>query len=148
MSYTHQSRFTETQAFGAWVYAILLVLMVPGLGGLVYAAFCALGLGLLFNLLCLRTRVTDQEAIVTFGILVPFYQRRIALTEIASVESVTYSPLPEYGGWGIRGWGKDTALNARGNRGVRLILRDGRRILIGSQRPDELAAALHTTDTR
>lgn len=142
MSYSPQSRFMETQAFAAWVYAVLLVAMVPGLNGLIYAAFCALGLGLVFNLLCQRTRVTDQEVIVTFGIIIPFYRRRIALTEIVSTETVIYSPLTEYGGWGIRGWGKNVGLNARGNRGVRLMLRDGRRLLIGSQRPDELAAAL------
>ena len=55
---------------------------------------------------------------------------------------MTYSPLVEYGGWGIRGWGKNVALNARGNRGVRLMLMDGRRVLVGSQRAEELAAAL------
>ena len=51
---------------------------------------------------------------------------------------MTYSPLAEYGGWGIK-WGRSgLALNARGDRGVRLTLTDGRRVLVGSQRPEEL----------
>jgi hypothetical protein len=33
-------------------------------------------------------------------------------------------------------------LSARGDRGVRLLLTDGTRLLIGSQQPEELAAAL------
>jgi hypothetical protein len=101
-----------------------------------------LPLGLAFNLLCLRTVVTETEIAITFGALLPLYRRRIARADIVSSEAVTYSPLAEYGGWGIK-WGRDgVALNARGNRGVRLTLRDGRRVLIGSQRPEELAEAL------
>lgn len=42
----------------------------------------------------------------------------------------------------MRGWGENVALNARGDRGVRLMLTDGRRVLVGSQRAEELAAAL------
>lgn len=148
-----QSRFTETQAFATWVYGLLLLIAIPSLLSLVWASAKApnvrwllpadaFGFALAFNLLCQRTTVTETELTVTFGALLPLYRRRIALREIASAEAVTYSPLAEYGGWGIRGWGKNTALNARGNCGVRLTLRDGRRVLIGSQRPDELAAAL------
>jgi hypothetical protein len=101
-----------------------------------------LPLGLAFNVLCLRTTVTEKELSVSFGALFPFYRRRIATADIVSSEAVTYSPLAEYGGWGIK-WGRGgAALNARGNRGVRLTLRDGRRVLVGSQRPEELAEAL------
>jgi hypothetical protein len=49
----------------------------------------------------------------------------------------------EYGGWGLR-YGGDNgwAYNARGNRGVQLVLQGEKRVLIGSQRPEELLAAL------
>jgi hypothetical protein len=33
-------------------------------------------------------------------------------------------------------------LNARGDRGVRIELADGSRLLVGSQRPEDLALAL------
>ena len=39
----------------------------------------------------------------------------------------------EYGGWGIRGGLRGTkAYNVSGNRGVELMLADGRTVLIGS----------------
>ena len=59
------------------------------------------------------------------------------------LEVVSYRPLADYGGWGIRsGRDGERVLNARGNRGVRLDLADGSRLLIGSQRPEALALAL------
>ena len=153
MTYLQRERFTETQAFAVWAYGVLLLVAVPSLGSLAFGIgkasslrwmlpVDALVMALVFNLLCLRTTVTDQELIATLGALFPLYRRRIRLADITAAEAVMYSPIAEYGGWGIRGWGKNTALNARGNRGVRLTLRDGRRVLIGSQRPDELAEAL------
>lgn len=74
----------------------------------------------------------------------PFHRkdRLFALSDIASAESVTYRPIRDYGGWGIR-WGRaGRAYNVRGDRGVQLVLRNGKRWLIGSQRADDLAAAL------
>jgi hypothetical protein len=36
------------------------------------------------------------------------------------------------------------AYNVSGDRGVELTLRDGRRVMLGSQRPEELAQAIET----
>ena len=59
------------------------------------------------------------------------------------LEVVTYRPIADYGFWGIRsGRDGERALIARGNRGVRLELNDGTKLLIGSQRPEALALAL------
>ena len=133
-------RFAETQSFSPVIYGVLgLSAVAVGSAGLLWPT---LPLGLTLNLLCLRTTVTDQELIVSFGALFPLYRRRVARTDIVSAEAATYAPIAEYGGWGIKGRPGNSALNARGNRGVRLTLRDGRRLLIGSQRPDELASAL------
>jgi hypothetical protein len=56
---------------------------------------------------------------------------------------VQYRPIADHGGWGIRsGRDGERALTARGNRGVRLVLADGTRLLIGSQRPEELAETI------
>lgn len=64
------------------------------------------------------------------------------MSEIAHFEARTYSPLREYGGWGIRGFGSNRAYNVSGNHGVELVLKDGRKVLIGSQRADDLALAI------
>ena len=52
----------------------------------------------------------------------------------------TYRPLSEYGGWGIRGsFGKDSmAYNVKGNKGLQLQFKDGKRLLIGTQQPEPL----------
>lgn len=141
-------RFSETQAFADWVYAVLGLTAAVSLSSLALAprvhAWLWVGSSLLlvFDLLCLRTVITERELLVTLGALFPLYRRRIPLAEIARAEAVTYSPLADYGGWGIR-WGRNgAAVNARGCRGVLLTLRCGKRLLIGSQRPDALAAAL------
>lgn len=139
------TRFLETQAFSSLAYGVM------GLAGAATAvavtaaglAWPILPLGLALNLLCQRTTVTESELSVSFGALFPLYRRRVPLDDIGSAEAVTYSPLAEYGGWGIRGWGRNVALNARGRRGVRLALRGGRTLLVGSQRPEALAAALN-----
>jgi len=56
-----------------------------------------------------------------------------------------YRPILEYGGWGIRiGPGKyGKAYNVRGNMGLQLELKNGKRILIGTQKPEELERALN-----
>jgi len=68
--------------------------------------------------------------------------RKIPLVDLMRHEVRTYSPIREYGGWGIRYGRKGTAYNARGNRGVQLELSDGKQVLIGSQKPEELARAI------
>lgn len=106
--------------------------LLAGAGGL-------LGLTGLFA--PMRTRVTTDGLSITFG-LPRWIQIRIAAADISSVEAVTYSPLLEFGGWGIRVGADGTrAYSARGNQGVR-IATEKRRYLIGSMRAEELAAAL------
>ena len=109
------------------------------------ALFLALGVVVL-NLFSMRTIVDRNGAVVTFGRWFPLYRKRIAPGEIAGVRVVAYRPLRDFGGWGIR-FGRFEgkrcrALNVRGDRGVLLTLRDGGRLVIGSQTPEALAAAL------
>lgn len=56
----------------------------------------------------------------------------------------TYSPLGEYGGWGIRYsmFGQGMAYNMSGNKGLQLELNNGKKILIGTNKPIELEEVL------
>jgi hypothetical protein len=77
----------------------------------------------------------------------PFHRttHRFSREEIKTCAARTYRPIVEYGGWGMRGaWkkGGGRAYNVYGNRGLQLELVDGKRVLFGSQRADELAAAV------
>ena len=98
------------------------------------------GLVALFLGANLRTEVRQDGLYIRYR---PFHFsfHRVPLQDVVQVQAITYSPLREYGGWGIRYTKRGKAYNPMGNRGVRLDYRDGRHLLIGSQRPDELAAA-------
>ena len=144
---TDVRRFEETQSFPLWGYAVLAAGFAAATRGAAGAAavqkLAILGpMALIANLFSMKTVVDDEALTVTFGWAFPMYRRTIRLSQIRSCEVVTYHPLLEYGGWGIRGWGGNVALNARGNRGVRLELDGGKRVLVGSQRPEALAQAL------
>lgn len=68
--------------------------------------------------------------------------RRLEWSEIKSFEAVTYRPLREYGGWGIRVGRNGVAYTVSGNRGVRFHRREGGHVLIGSQSPEAFVEAL------
>jgi len=64
------------------------------------------------------------------------------MDEIESFKAMEYSPLKEYGGWGIKYGFKGKAYNVSGNLGVKVHLTNGRNILFGSQKHNELAKVL------
>jgi hypothetical protein len=74
----------------------------------------------------------------------PIHQsfRKINLEDITGYNVETYRAVIDYGGWGIKHGRKGQAYNVSGNRGVQLHLSNGKRVLVGSQRPEELAEAL------
>lgn len=115
-----------TKGSPAWVAIIQLVIF--GLGIPAFGATVRL-----------ITEVTPDTLRVR---LAPFRGRQIPLDTIASAFPREYSPMREYGGWGVRVSAEGRAYNATGNKGVQLVLKDGSRILIGSQQPEALAAAL------
>lgn len=90
----------------------------------------------------LTTEVREDVLEIHFRGL--FVQRVIPLTQIQHFEVKTYRPIRDYGGWGVRRGAGGMAYNVSGNRGVELKLADGKSLLIGSQRPEELALALQT----
>jgi hypothetical protein len=98
-----------------------------------------IGLPLLFLTACLIVIVTREAVLIHYR---PFMKRTVPLADITKATARTYSPLREFGGWGLRGWGARKAYNVSGNRGVELTLQDGSTIMIGSQRADELEQAI------
>ena len=102
----------------------------------------AIGIGfpVLFHILALIVQVLPDHILIRYA---PLLKRIIPFAEIESYAVRTYSPIREYGGWGIRGFGRGKrAYNISGNRGVHFWLRNGQEILIGSQKPEKLAQAL------
>ncbi|MBC7293528.1 MAG: hypothetical protein H5T84_05435, partial [Thermoleophilia bacterium] len=115
--------------WAAWVLTLVF--------GLGFPAFAAL--------VRLITEVRSGELVVQ---LFPFRPKVIPLDTVASAQVREYSPIREFGGWGVRVSLHGRAYNAYGTRGVQLVLTDGSRVLIGSQRPEELEAALRLAGLR
>ena len=165
-------RFFESQRFRqTWVWVLLIAVMLPILALFGYGLYQQVALGrpygdeplsngalitiIAANVIVLGAAVAlmwfarldvavrDRELVIRF---VPFHlrPRRIALDEIAEAQARRYRPIMEYGGWGIRYGFKGMAYNVSGDEGVQLVLRNGRRILIGSQRSGELERALQS----
>ena len=70
-----------------------------------------------------------------------FSFRSYSRDDIANAYVREYKPIAEYGGWGIRGFGKNRAFNVSGNQGLQLEFTDGRKILIGTLNPSEMNVA-------
>ena len=105
-----------------------------------------IGLPLLYYSARLVTEVRSDGLYLRFF---PFHWSflRFPVDSIKHSEARTYSPIGEYGGWGIRyGW-NGKAYNVSGNQGIQFELHNGKRFLVGSQRPLEFLAALQSLKT-
>lgn len=142
---------TAAMSIGVAVWLVVWP-VAPGEGGeqlsiaprYLTAVLVVLTHSLLFGLFIfarLQVEVTSDGLFLRFR---PFHRkvRRLDLGEVTDVEAVTYRPIMEYGGWGLRKTRRGTAYNVSGDRGVRLHYGNGCHLLIGSQRSDELAAAI------
>ena len=151
--------YREEQLFGWWVYALMVVMVAISSyflkirlegaeGSASYPHSFGIIVGfvlptiLVIGVLRMSTEVALGRIEVSFG-WIPTYRRSINIVAIQRVEVVTYQPLKHCHGWGLR-YGRDgeRVFNARGNQGVRLHMIDGSRLLIGSQKPEEVAAAI------
>jgi hypothetical protein len=151
-------RFHEEQSFASvWLWliagaAILVMVSIASKDGAGVALFIPVALFASFVVwflyLKLVTEVRGNALELRFRGL--FVDRVIPLSDIIQFGARRYRPLIDFGGWGIR-WslfGKGMAYNVSGDRGVQLVLRNGSRILVGSQRAEELAAAIETARQR
>ncbi|KTG10639.1 hypothetical protein AUR64_08215 [Haloprofundus marisrubri] len=89
----------------------------------------------------LETEVRDDGVYVRF---VPFHRspRRIGWEEMTSAEATEYSPIGEFGGWGLRWRPGSVAYSVSGTEAVRIERPDEKTVVVGSQRASEFAAAI------
>ena len=147
--------FKETQRFTQWWLWLILLFTWGAMSysfftdspkdtvGIVVLVVVMIGLPVLFLQMRLITRITDEGIYVRF---VPFHfkEQFYAWDSLASAQVRTYSPLREYGGWGIKyGFnGQGKVYNVSGNQGLQLVFKSGEKILIGTQKPEEIQAAV------
>ncbi len=146
----NEPRHVERQTLAAWVHVALGLC----LGGAVASALGArqgedwwwglIPIGLILVVYGvfspMTVRVDGEEMIVTFGHF-GWPRWRFMIREIRDARVVEFSPLRDYGGWGIRAGREGICLNQRGRRGVRFE-HLGHSYLVGSDAPERLLAAL------
>jgi len=163
-------RFLEVQRFRQpWLLALLavstVVTVLPFLYGLVQqlvfgqpwgdhplsdGALIATAIGTTLVVLAvdwlllaarLHVEVSDRGLFLRFY---PFHwkPKKIELADLLGVEAITYRPIREYGGWGLRRGRTGWAYNVSGDRGVLLRYASGKTLLIGSQRASQLCEAI------
>lgn len=64
-----------------------------------------------------------------------------------------YDAITEYGGWGLKGgifWKKSNgkAINVSGDIGIQLILKNGKKLLIGTQKQDDVKRLIEAYKTK
>jgi hypothetical protein len=114
-------------------------------GGLIFLTILLVAVYLRLITVRLVTDVGSGE--MAIGLRGLWRRRRIPLSQIRSATTVEYNSL-DYGGYGIRSGPGGRAYIADGNRGVQLELNDGNKLLIGSQRAEELARAIQRPASR
>lgn len=71
--------------------------------------------------------------------------KQIPYNEISTYTVRKYSPIMEYGGWGLRySFKNGRAYNISGNMGIQLVLTNSSKILFGTLKPEEFNLALST----
>jgi hypothetical protein len=151
--------FHEVQLIAPWIRNITVILMasivifliaiVRHERGSATSPCVILGIGvpvvssLLVWITKLETVVRSDGLYVRF-FPIHFRSKKLTADDIKEYYTRKYRPILEYGGWGIRYsfTGKGKAYNVSGNKGVQLILTNGKKLLIGSQKPDDLVAAI------
>lgn len=147
-------KFEETQRFNQWwLWLILIALLLlsvyilisqlyfnipvgdnPVSDGEVYILliFCS-ALIWFFRMIKLYTHIDE---IGIYFRLTPFTRRLIRWEDIQSAEVLKYG----FVGYGLRlGTGYGTVYNISGNKGLQIILKDKRKILVGTQNEFEMA---------
>jgi hypothetical protein len=159
--------YREQQQFPFWLRAFIAVSMAAGIAFsilpliemtgqqwqaekwqivLLFAVgvFLPAGLALLFCFLKLETQVRRDGVYLRFY---PFHItfRRFGLDDLSEYYARQYRPIREYGGWGVRcSFRNGKAYNVSGNKGVQLVFKDGKKLLIGTQNPEEFEQAIRS----
>jgi hypothetical protein len=156
--------FQETQSFRQWWLFIIMLsphaIFLTGIykqvvlhqqfgqnpastGLLIGVEIFLILLSLFMFTMRLETRIDAQGIHAKFP---PIFnrERTYVWTDVKSAYVREYNPLMEYGGWGFRSSmkGNGNAWNVSGNKGLQIEMIDGKKFMIGTQKPEELSAVL------
>jgi hypothetical protein len=155
--------FKESQRFRQlWLWLILLLVNASVIYGCVRQLFLGKPFGnnpisdtgavlvVAFSLLVtvfvlsfrLDTLIDEEGLHVRYFPILPKY-RHYPWADISQCYVRKYNPILEYGGWGIRfGFKNGRAYNTSGNKGIQLVFTNGKKLLIGTGKEEEVHRVL------
>lgn len=101
----------------------------------------------LFSVTKLTVQVDSEKILIRFY---PMVKREVLLSDIKSFEIKEFNPIIDFGGWGLRysiRW-KTTGYIMKGKVGVHIHLKNGKNLLISSERANELFRVLKEISAR
>jgi hypothetical protein len=152
--------FQESQSYrGTWIMYLMLMIELPIIvlvlvimqsnnsdpkNTAISLAFLVGVFGLVFILLMairLESRIDERGIHYRFT---PFINtwKTISKTQIRDLKVINYSPLTDYGGWGIKGNKSTKAYSIIGDMGLLIDTGEKKKIMIGTQKDSELKAFL------
>ena len=159
--------FKETQRFRTvWVWLIIIALIVLYLWAfvqqiifdnpwgsnpasdflLMLLSLIPFGILVLFLTIRLETEINESGIYYMFF---PFHVKR-HMIDWKTVDKAfvrKYKPVAEFGGWGIR-FGNGKAYNISGNMGIQIEFKNGKRLLIGTRKPNDIEQVLQQLTNR
>ena len=88
---------------------------------------------LLFLIIHLKTEINVKEIRIRFF---PLTHKHILWDDVKKAEIINYGFI---GGWGIRPWTQyGTVYNIKGNKGLYIELKNGKKLVIGTQKEEEI----------
>jgi len=105
---------------------------------IVFSLLMIIAFNIIVLIMRLETEINDNKITYQY---IPFHQkpREILLSDIMEIFIRDYKPLREYGGHGIqRRIRKGRSFTVSGNKGLQIILNNGKKILLGTHKPKEL----------
>lgn len=160
--------FKETQRFNQkWIIILISIPLLITLWGIIQQIILGKPFGnnpvpdwvLLLSLLVpiliiafifglkLHTRI-DKNGIYYRFAPVHRNDRWIKWSEVKDAYVRKYKPIKEYGGWGFRKGRSGKALNTSGNMGLQIMFKDGKRLLLGTQKPKEIVRLFEKLDLK
>lgn len=88
-----------------------------------------------FYVLNLETTIDKTGIHLTFKPFLINY-KLIKFEDIEKIKVITYNPIMQCGGWGLKWYKNGNAINVSGNQGIEIILKNNNLILIGTQKPE------------
>jgi hypothetical protein len=151
--------FHENQSYkGTWLIYFILLIELPtlillivlfftseekqelGIALVVVIGIMSLIMTLLFHIK-METRIDDQGIHYRY---LPFIRtwRLIPKASILSVEVISFNPIMNYGGWGMKGNRTTKLYNLTGDQGVLINTGDSKKVLLGTLKAKELRSFL------